>query len=100
LIEAPRTFEPGDSPAMQRLRNCSHAAVAHEGSFHDDRNRRDHEIHDDLAERNPMAAKAVIWRIEQVIARISWFPDIARGVDPMELRVFPVVPVPTSSFTL
>jgi plasmid stabilization system protein ParE len=41
-----------------------------------------------------MAAKAVIWRIEQVIARISRFPDIARGVDPTGLRVFPVVPFP------
>jgi len=51
-------------------------------------------IHDYIAEHNPMAAKAVLWRIEELVARISRFPNIARAVDPTGLRVFPVVPFP------
>jgi plasmid stabilization system protein ParE len=37
------------------------------------------EIHDHIAKDNPTAAKAVILRVEQVIARIARFPLIARA---------------------
>jgi len=52
------------------------------------------EIHDHIAKDNPTAAKAVILRVEQVIARIARFPLIARAVDPSGVRVFPVGPFP------
>lgn len=52
------------------------------------------EIHDYIAKDNPTAAKAVILRVEQVIARIARFPNIARVIDPSGVRVFPVAPFP------
>ena len=53
-----------------------------------------HEIHDYIAKDNPTAARAVVLRVEQVIARIAQFPYIARAIDPSGVRVFPVGPFP------
>lgn len=51
-------------------------------------------IRDYIARDNPSAAKAVVLRIEQVIARIADFPHIAREIDPSGVRVFPAGPFP------
>jgi addiction module RelE/StbE family toxin len=48
------------------------------------------EIRDYISKDNPVAAKAVVLRIEQVIARIAQFPHIAREIDESSVRVFPV----------
>ncbi|MGH6803278.1 MAG: type II toxin-antitoxin system RelE/ParE family toxin [Methyloceanibacter sp.] len=69
-------------------------AVAHEGSLHGDSVRRDQRNPRLHREDNPTAAKAVILRVEQVIARIARFPNIARVIDPSGVRVFPVAPFP------
>jgi len=47
------------------------------------------EIHDHIAKDNPTAAKAVILRVEQVIARIARFPLIARAVVRQACASFP-----------
>jgi addiction module RelE/StbE family toxin len=52
------------------------------------------EIHDYIAKDNLRAAKTVILRIEQVIARIGEFPHIARAIDQSGVRVFPAGPFP------
>jgi len=52
------------------------------------------EIHDHIAKDNPVAAKAVVFRVEQLIARIAEFPLIARVIDDSGVRVFPVGPFP------
>jgi toxin ParE1/3/4 len=52
------------------------------------------DIHDYIAKDNPAAAKAVTLRVEEVIARIAQFPQIARAIDQTGVRVFPVGPFP------
>jgi addiction module RelE/StbE family toxin len=52
------------------------------------------EIRDYIAKDNPVAAKAIVLRIEQVIARIAQFPHIAREIVESSVRVFPVGPFP------
>jgi toxin ParE1/3/4 len=52
------------------------------------------EIRAYIAKDNPTAAKAVIFRVEQVIARIGQFPPIAQAIDQSGVRVFPVGPFP------
>lgn len=52
------------------------------------------DIRDYIAKDNPTAAKAVVLRVEQVIARIAQYPQIAREIDPSGVRVFPVGPFP------
>jgi plasmid stabilization system protein ParE len=46
------------------------------------------EIRGHITKESPIAAKAVILRIEQVVARIAEFPYIARRIDPSVLRVY------------
>jgi plasmid stabilization system protein ParE len=69
------------------LRSFSSVAVAHEGSFTATVFAEINEIHDHIAKDNPTAAKAVILRVEQVIARIARFPLIARAIDPSGVRL-------------
>ena len=52
------------------------------------------DIHYHIAKNNQTAAKAVVLRVEQVIAHIAKFPNIARAIDPSGVRVFPVGPFP------
>lgn len=52
------------------------------------------EIRGHIAKDNPAAAKAVILRVEQVIARIAQYPQMAREIDESGVRVFPVGPFP------
>ena len=52
------------------------------------------EIRDYIAKDNPTAAKAVIFRVEEVVGRIGRFPYIARAIDQSGVRVFPVGPFP------
>jgi len=40
------------------------------------------DIHYHIAKNNQTAAKAVVLRVEQVIAHIAKFPNIARAIDP------------------
>ncbi len=52
------------------------------------------DIHDYIAKDNPTAAKAVVLRVEQLVARIGQFPSMARMIDQSGVRVFPVEPFP------
>ncbi len=52
------------------------------------------DIRDYIAKDNPTAARAVVLRVEQPIARIAQFPHIARAIDQSGVRVFPVGPFP------
>ena len=51
-------------------------------------------IHAYIAKDNLTAARAVVARIEHVIAAIDEFPGIARPVDATGIRVFPTPPFP------
>jgi toxin ParE1/3/4 len=53
-----------------------------------------HGIRTYIAKDNPTAAKAVVLRVEQVIAHIAQFPLMARAIDESGVRVFPVGPFP------
>ena len=50
------------------------------------------EIRDYIAKANKAAARAVVFRIEQVIARIGQFPRMAHTIGLSEVRIFPVRP--------
>jgi toxin ParE1/3/4 len=52
------------------------------------------DIRDYIAKDNPAAARAVVLRIEQVVAHIANFPHIARAIDETGVRMFPVGPFP------
>lgn len=52
------------------------------------------EIHSYIARDNPVAARAVATRIEEVVDRIGEFPEIAAPVDISDIRIFPVMPFP------
>jgi toxin ParE1/3/4 len=53
-----------------------------------------HDIHSYIARDNPAAAKAVVLRIEQVVARLERFPHMARTTGASDIRVFPALPFP------
>ena len=57
------------------------------------------EIRSYIARDNPAAAKAVVLRIEQVIARLAQFPHMAGTTGALGIRVFPALPFPTLFFT-
>jgi plasmid stabilization system protein ParE len=57
------------------------------------------EIHSYIAKDNPAAAKTVVIRIEQVVARLARFPHMAGTTGGSGIRVFPALPSPTWFFT-
>ena len=52
------------------------------------------EIRSYIARDNPAAAKAVVLRIEQVVARLAQFPHMAGTTGASGNRVFPALPFP------
>jgi toxin ParE1/3/4 len=52
------------------------------------------DIHAYIARDNPEAAKAVVLRIEQVVARLVRFPHMAGATGASGIRVFPALPFP------
>jgi toxin ParE1/3/4 len=52
------------------------------------------EIHSYIAKDNPAAAKTVVIRIEQVVARLARFPHMTGTTGASGIRVFPALPFP------